>query len=241
MKPTWLEVKALASGVGEIYIYGEIDDFKWWGDEVTPTDIKEELDKLKDVDSINVYVNSPGGGVFAGVAIYNELRRVNKPVTSYVDGIAASIASLIVLAADKVVMPFNAMLMIHNVWTCACGDHKELRELADKVEKIQDSTVTAAYERKTGLSKEKLSEMMDEETWLNGEEAVKLGFADVVEEEQKIAACYVGNNVKFNDVEVQLSKFKAFPKAKFTEHKPKNNQSLKQRHRHTLNMLSANN
>ncbi len=236
----WLEVKALA-GIGEIYIYGEITDIKWWDEDITPIDIKEELDKLKDVDSINVYVNSPGGNVFAGVAIYNMLRRVNKPVTAYVDGIAASIASLIVLAADKVVMPFNAMLMIHNVWMCACGDYKTFRELADKIKKIQDSTVTEAYQRKTGLSNEKLTKMMDEETWMNGDEAVKLGFADVVEEEQKIAACYVGNNVKFSDVEVQMNRFKAFPKAKFTEHKPTKNQSLKQRHRHKVNMLSANN
>ncbi|NIP27930.1 MAG: Clp protease ClpP, partial [Phycisphaerae bacterium] len=113
-------------------------DLKWFDDDVTPTDIKEELDKLKDVDEINVYVNSPGGNVFAGVAIYNELKRFNKPVTSYVDGLAASIASLIVLAADKVVMPFNAMLMIHNPYMIAVGDANGFRELADKLDKVTD-------------------------------------------------------------------------------------------------------
>lgn len=226
--------------VGEIYIYGEITNLKWFEEDITPTGVKEELDKLKNVSSINVYVNSPGGNVFAGVAIYNELKRVNKPVTAYVDGIAASIASLIVLAADKVVMPFNAMLMIHNAWMIAAGDYKEFRALADKLEKIQDSVITETYSKKTGMSKEKLSKMMDDETWLNGDEAVKLGFADEVLEEQKIAACYVGNNIKFNDVEVQLNQYKAFPKAKFTEHKPSNNQSLTLRHRHTMNMLRAN-
>lgn len=236
----WFEVKAIAD-IGEVYIYGEITDLKWFDEEVTPSSVKDELAKLKDVSSVNVYVNSPGGNVFAGVAIYNELKRFNKPVTAYVDGIAASIASLIVLAADKVVMPFNAMLMIHNAWMIAAGDYKEFRTLADKLEKIQDSVIVETYARKTGMSKEKLSKMMDDETWLNGDEAVKLGFADEVIEEQKIAACYVGDNVKFSDVEVQLNRYRAFPKAKFIEHKPQNNQSLELRHRHTMNMLSADN
>ena len=234
----WLEVKAKAN-IGEVYIYGEITNFKWFDEDVTPTDIKEELDKLKNVDSINVYVNSPGGGVSAGVAIYSELKRLSVPVTSYVDGIAASIASLIVLAADKVVMPFNSMLMIHDPWTCACGNSKEFRELADTLDKISESMLVSTYQEKTGLDKEKIIEMMSAETWLSAEEAVELGFADVLEEEQKIAACYKGENVAFNDVEVHLNKFKSFPRAKFKEHKPNKSTSLKQRHRHKMNMLSA--
>ncbi len=236
----WLQVKALGN-IGEIYIYGEITDWKWLDEDVTPTDIKEELDKLKDVESINLYVNSPGGNVFAGVAIYNLLKRSNKPITAYVDGIAASIASLIILAADKVVMPLNALIMIHNVWTCACGDAATFRDLADKLDKITDSVLLETYQAKTGISKEKLKVMLDEETWLGAEEAVKLGFADAMEEEQKLAACYVGNNVKFKDTEIALDNFKTFPKAKFTEHTPIKPLSLEQRHRHTLNMLEANN
>jgi len=234
----WLQVKAAAK-VGEVYIYGEITDFKWFDEDVTPTDIKDELAKLDDVDSVNVYVNSPGGGVFAGVAIYNELKRLNKPVTAYIDGLAASIASLIVLAADKVVMPFNAMLMIHNPWTMTVGDANDLRSMADRLDKLTDSVLLETYQAKTGMEKDALKEMLDAETWLSGEEAVDLGFADVLEEEQKIAACYKGDNVEFNNVEVPLNKFKAFPKSKFKEHKPKHTNTLKQRHWHTINMLSA--
>lgn len=234
----WFKVLVKAN-VGEIYIYGVIEDMVFWGDEVTPTYIKEELDKLKDVDSIMLYVNSPGGSVFAGVAIYNELKRFNKPITSYIDGVAASIASLIVLAADKVVMPFNAMMMIHNPWTCVCGDASELRDIAERLDKVTESVLIETYRVKTGITKAKLKKMLDDETWLSAEEAVELGFADVLEEEQKIAACYAGDNIKFNDVEVQLNRFKAFPKSKFTEHKPNKSISLKQRHRHTINMLSA--
>jgi len=166
----WFEVIAKAT-IGEVYIYGEIDDFKWWGDEVTPTDIKDELAKLKDVDEVNVYVNSPGGGVFAGVAIYNELKRINKPVTAYIDGIAASIASLVVLAADRVVMPSNAMLMIHNPWSMIAGNANEMRDMADKLDKITESTLIPTYQAKTGLKVDKLKELLDAETWLCGEEA----------------------------------------------------------------------
>jgi len=234
----WLEVKSVAD-VGEIWIYGEITDLKWFDEEVTPTYVKDELEKLKGSSSINLYVNSPGGNVFAGVAIYNELRRYNKPVTAYVDGIAASIASLIVLAADRVVMPSNSMLMIHNAWMVAAGDYREFRDLADKLEKITDSVLVKTYQSKTDLSKDKIKNMMDEETWLSGDEAVAMGFADELVEEQKIAASYVGDNVQFNNVEVPLNRFKAFPKAKFTEHKPTNQLTLEQRHRHTMNMLTA--
>lgn len=233
----WFQAQ-LKNNIGEIYLYGEITDLKFWDEDITPTYVKDELDKVKDASEINIYVNSPGGSVFAGVAIYNEIKRFNRPTTAFVDGIAASIASLIVLAADKVVMPSNSMLMIHNAWTIAMGDYKDFRDLADRLEKIQDSTIVEAYMQKTGMSKEKLSQMMDDEAWLSADEAVELGFADEIEAEQKIAASYVGDNIKFSDVEVPLNQFKAFPKAKFTEHKPKTN-TQKQSHEHEMYKLRA--
>lgn len=235
----WLNV-IIQGAIGEVFIYGEISDSKFWGDEVTPTDIKDELAKLKKANEINIYVNSPGGNVFAGVAIYNEIKRLNKPVTSYVDGIAASIASLIILAADRVVMPQNSMLMIHNVWTIAMGDAQAFRDLADRLDKITDSTILEAYQAKTGIDKAELKKMLDDETWLSAAEAVDLGFADEVQEDQKLAACLVGDSVKFKDTEIALDKFKAFPKDKFTEYKPEPKAtSLKQRHEHNLFMLEA--
>lgn len=234
----WLNAKATGN-VGEIYIYGEITDFKWWDEDVTPTSIKEELDTLKDVDSIKLYVNSPGGGVFAGVAIFSALKRLNKPITAYIDGVAASIASLIVLAADKVVIPTNGAFIIHNVWSYMCGNAKEFREVADKLDIMTETVLIAEYAKKTGIDKAKIQEMLDAETWIYGEEAVELGFADELAEEQKIAACYTGNNISFNNVEIDLKKFKSFSKDKFTEYKPKNRMNLEQRHRHTMNMFSA--
>jgi len=236
----WLQAK-IQNKIGELYIYGDIEDWKFIDEDVTPAGVADEIKKLEDAAEVNIYVNSPGGSVFAGVAIYNEIKRLNKPTTAYIDGLAASIASLIVLAADRVVMPFNAMLMIHNPWTCACGDANALRELADKIDRIKDGVLVSTYENKTGLEKEKLAEMMDAETWLTGPEALELGFADEVEQEQKIAACYQGENVLFDSVEVQLNKFRSFPKSKFTEHKPPQKMSLANRHRHKINMLSAHN
>lgn len=234
----WLKAQ-LQNKIGEIFIYGDIEDWKWADEDVTPASVAEEIKKVQDASEINIYVNSPGGSVFAGVAIYNEIKRLNKPTTAYVDGLAASIASLIVLAADKVVMPFNAMLMIHNVWTRVMGDANELREAADRIERIQDGTIVSTYKAKTGLDEDKLKEMMNAETWLTGPEALELGFCDECEEELKIAACYQGDNVLFDNVEVHLDKFKSFPKAKFNEHKPQKTMSLANRHRHALNMLSA--
>jgi len=234
----WLKAQ-VRNKIGELYIYGDIEDWKWIDEDVTPASVAEELKKLEDASEINIYVNSPGGSVFAGVAIYNEIKRLNKPTTAYVDGLAASIASLIVLAADRVVMPFNAMLMIHNPWTCACGDANALRDLADKIDRIKDGVLVSTYENKTGLPKDEISEMMDAETWLTGPEALELGFADQVEEEQKIAASISGDKLFFDKVEVSLSQFRSFPKAKFSEHKPKPKMSLTTRHRHTKNMLSA--
>ena len=113
--------KALDETTGELLLYGEISDISWWGDEVTPKQFKEDLDALGDIDVLNVYINSPGGDVFAGQAIYSMLKRHKAQVKVYIDGLAASIASLVAMAGDKVIMPANAMMMIHNPWTWCWG------------------------------------------------------------------------------------------------------------------------
>jgi ATP-dependent Clp protease protease subunit len=235
----WFNVKNL-NGVGEIYIYGEITDDKWYDTDVTPTDIARQLKELENVSELKLYVNSPGGGVYAGVAIFNALKRFGKPITAYIDGVAASIASLIVLAADEVVMPSNAQLMIHNpyLWGTS-GDANALRQTADRLDRVKDIIVDT-YKAKTGLDDEKLSQMMDEETWLRGPEALELGFVDSVDEEQKIAACFSGENVKFKNVEFDPSKFRNFPRDGIEEEAPKD-ESIPQnkRHRHKMTMLSA--
>ena len=234
----WLEIKA-QNNIGEIYIYGEIETEQWWDSDVTPTGITEELNKLQGVGHINLYVNSPGGSVSAGIAIYNKLKRCNKPITAYVDGVAASIASLIVLAADEVVMPYNSFLMIHNPWVSGVsGEAKDLREIADRLDKNK-GIILQVYQDKTGIEENELSKMMDDETWITGTEALDMGFADEMDEEQKIAACYSGKNVKFKNVEVDLDKFTKFPKDKFVVHEEAPKNTKLNSHRLRIAALSA--
>lgn len=205
----WLEINN-KNGVGEILIYGYIKDEKWMEEDVTPIDIKRQLDELSDVETIEVYVNSGGGSVFAGIAIHSMLQRLNKPITTYVDGIAASIASVFILASDKVIIPKDAWIMIHNASGGVMGDVKKIKKYAETLERIQGSIVDI-YKSKTGLSEVQILEMMGEETWMNGEEAVAFGFADELDESKKIAACYEGDIANFNGIDVNTEKFNSFP------------------------------
>ncbi len=180
--------KVLGEKTGELTLYGEISNYSWWGDEVTPKQFKDDLNALGDIDTLNVFINSPGGDVFAGQAIYSILRRCDAQVKVYVDGLAASIASLIAMAGDKVIMPKNAMMMIHSPWTVAVGNAQEFRKIADDMDKIRDSMVTA-YESRSALTKEEILEMLDAETWLSAEDCFEYGFADEIEDEKQVAAC----------------------------------------------------
>lgn len=176
---------------GDIFIYGEITKYAWeeLGEHSAQT-FKSELDELGEVENINLYVNSPGGSVFEGITIHNMIKRHSAHVTAYVDALAASIASVIIMAADEVRMPSNSMLMIHNPWTFAIGNAVELRKQADDLDRIAESAVQT-YLAKTGdkLAESELKEMLDAETWLSADEAFEFGLCDVVEESNDMAAC----------------------------------------------------
>lgn len=180
--------KALDDKTGELSLYGEISDVTWWGDEVTPKQFKEDLDALGDIDTLNVYINSPGGDVFAGQTIYSMLKRHKAYKNVYIDGAAASIASLVAMAGDKIIMPANAMMMIHSPWTIALGNAQNFRKLADDLDKIRDSMVVA-YESRSALTAEEVVEFMDAETWLSAKDCLEYGFADEIEEAKQVAAC----------------------------------------------------
>ena len=173
----------------DVFIYGEIVSYQWDDSDTTASSFKKELDGLGDVSAINLYINSPGGSVFEGVAIHNMLKRHKASVTVHVDALAASIASVIAMAGDKVVMPKNSMLMIHNPWTFAIGNAAELRKAADDLDRIGGSAFQT-YIQKAGnkLSEDKLQEMLDAETWLSADEAYNFGLCDTVEEENQMAA-----------------------------------------------------
>ena len=214
-KKFW-EFKALANNEGELTLYGEISSSSggWFSDgtEVTPKGFKEELDALGDVNVLNVYVNSPGGDVFAGQAIYSQLKRHKATVNVHIDGLAASIASVIAMAGDTIHMPSNSMMMIHNAWSIAMGNAKDFRKMADDLDKIGLSIQETYLTKATGLEKDKLVELLDAETWLTAQECMDLGLCDVIDEEKAIAA-------SVQDLEI-LAKYNNTPKfIKVEDHK----------------------
>ena len=187
MRKTMWELKQAATpGTLELYIYGDVegDGRNWWTDEVIRSEtsantFREDLAAHPDVSQINIYINSYGGSVFEGTAIYNQLKRHPARKTVYVDGFACSIASVIAMAGDEVVMPRNALMMVHNMWMGVCGNAAELRKAADDLDKINEAG-RAAYLQKAGdkLTAEAITQLEDGETWLTAEECIRYGLAD---------------------------------------------------------------
>lgn len=186
------EIKQAANpDVLDVYIYGDVqgDGYDYWSGQIIESEtsanhFRETLAEHEDAKQINIYINSYGGSVFEGTAIFSQLKRHPANKTAYIDGFACSIASVIAMAADKVVMPKNAMMMIHNAWMVAIGNSAELRKAADDLEQINKGN-RQAYLMKAGdkLTEEKLIELLDAETWLTAEDCVSLGFADEYAEE----------------------------------------------------------
>lgn len=158
-----------------LFLNGTIAEESWFDDEVSPKIFKDELNGGN--GDITVWINSPGGDCVAAAQIYNMLRDYKGNVTVKVDGIAASAASVIAMAGDKVLMSPVSMLMIHNPMTMAYGSSDEMQKAIEMLSSVKDSIVNA-YEIKTGLSRAKLSHLMDAETWMDANKAVELGFAD---------------------------------------------------------------
>lgn len=219
MKPYW-EVKAKANKTGELLIYGDILSSDPWGDGVTPTQIDAALKALGEIDTLNVYVNSAGGSVFAGMAIYNIIKR-SKATTknAYVDGLAASIASVIVMACDKVIMPSNAVMVIHDPEGGVIGDAADMRKMADALDKVRE-LILGVYREKTGKTDEELIPLLDAETWMTAEEAVEKGFADEVQAEVKIAASLNDKYLVLGGLKVDTSAFKNFRPERVEAYEP---------------------
>lgn len=227
IKPFWkFQAKTDAPLTGELLLYGDISSTTWWGDEVTPMAFAQDLKNLGDISELNIYINSGGGDVFAGQAIYSMLKRHPAQKNVYIDGLAASIASVIAMAGDVVFMPKNAMLMIHKAWTMAIGNANDLRKLADDMDKIDESILTT-YQAKTGLDPETITEMVNAETWLTADEAVKLGFADVIEDSKQISACIMNGQLMVNGQSIDVSRFRSTPQFMYIEDLTQASQELK--------------
>lgn len=158
-----------------LYLDGAIAEESWLGDEVSPKQFKSEL--ISGEGDITVWINSPGGDVFAASQIYNMLMDYKGKVTVKIDGIAASAASVIAMAGGDILMSPVSMLMIHNPMTAAFGDTEEMSKAIDLLSEVKESIINA-YELKTGLSRSKISNLMDAESWMNAKKAVELGFAN---------------------------------------------------------------
>lgn len=158
-----------------LFLNGTIAEESWFDDDVTPQLFKDEL--LAGNGDITVWINSPGGDCVAAAQIYNMLTNYNGKVTVKIDGIAASAASVIAMAGSEVYMSPVSMMMIHNPATVAWGDHTQFAKAIEMLDEVKESIINA-YVLKTGLSRAKLSHLMDSETWMNANKAVELGFAD---------------------------------------------------------------
>lgn len=180
-----LEVEIDQAEQIDLDVYDVIGDF--WGEGVSAKDVAKKLREAKKANQINVRINSTGGDAYDGGAIYTLLAQSPANVTVDIDGVAASAASVIAMAGNQVRMSETALLMIHNPWTYVVGEAADLRQRADMLDKLRDSLANA-YIRKTGLTREKITELLDAETWMSADEAVDLGFADHVTEAVAAAA-----------------------------------------------------
>lgn len=183
-----LKQQANAPDVLDMFIYGDVegDGYDWWTgediiSETSANHFREELAKYPNAKEINVYINSYGGSVFEGTAIYNQLKRHPATVTVYIDGFACSVASIIAMAGDRVIMPANTMMMIHNAWSVAVGNSKDLRKAADDLDVIMEGN-RQAYLQKAGdkLTDAQLRQMLEAETWLTAKQCLEYGLADEI-------------------------------------------------------------
>tara|TARA_R110000737_G_scaffold148893_1_gene178344 strand:- start:85 stop:1080 length:996 start_codon:yes stop_codon:yes gene_type:complete len=183
-KQSWYSINAKQTDeFVDVYLYDEVGSYG-----VSAKDFVNDIKLLKGKD-IYLHINCVGGEVFDGMAIYNTLKKYKGKVIAYVEGIAASMGSIIPLAADEIIMSENSLYMIHNAWGGAMGEAKDMRKTATLLDKLS-SEIANIYTKKTGLPLSKIEEMMDEETWFNSEEALQYGFIDRISDAVMVAAKY---------------------------------------------------
>jgi len=172
----------------ELFIYGDIMSYKWDETDVIPQDVADFLKDLDGKAKLNIYINSAGGSVFAGLAIYNQLKRHTAEKTVYIDGVAASIASVIAMAGDKIIIPSNAFLMVHKAWSYTIGNANDMRKSADDLERIDEGILNVYKENLLdGVDIETIKELVNSATWLTGTQAAQYFNVEVAEESKSVA------------------------------------------------------
>lgn len=209
-KKFWTMTKNQTKNSAEIAIYGTIGS-SWWDESVSASQFQRDLKALGNIDNITVRINSAGGSVFDGLAIRSQLKNHKAHVTVHVDGWAASIASIIAMAGDKIVMAKGSMMMIHNPRMRGEGEADDFLEIAAFLNKIRDSLVSV-YADRTGMTPEELVPLLKAETWMSADEAVTNGFADEVEQgSEAVAALMKGAVAMVNGVGLDFSKYMNAP------------------------------
>lgn len=184
----WFNAKLTGPKVATVRIFDHLGTDFFGHNGTTARAFRDQVDALgKDLETLHVHINSPGGNVFDGLAVYNYLVRHRAQVVVHIDGIAASIASVIAMAGSRIVMPANAAMFIHNPLTFAGGDAAAFRKTADELDVIRH-TIVSAYKSRVTIDREEVERLMDAETLLTAEQAVKWGFADEIEEASRMAA-----------------------------------------------------
>lgn len=208
-------MKASANGkTADVFIYGEITKYAWeeYG-EVSSITFKNELEALGDgIETINLYINSPGGSVFEAMAIIAMLKRHPADIISHIDGVAASCASVLPMISKRIIMPNNSLMMIHHAMTGAWGNAKQLRKAADDVERISQAMCQYYLDRSgEKMSEEMLYEMLEEDTWLTAEQCLELGLCDeIIEANQAVAYAFDDKWAKqYQNVPQQLMQMQA--------------------------------
>lgn len=186
-KPSGYRVVAnKASNSAEIYLYGIIGG-DWFGDGVTAKQFADDLKSLGNVKTIDLRINSEGGSVFDGKAMYSLLNEHSAKIVVHIDGLAASAASFVAMAGDEIEIAEGGFVMIHNAYMVAIGDAREMRRSADMLDTV-NNTIVDVYAARTRGERKAIMKMMDDETWMTGTEAVKNGFADKMVANLKVAA-----------------------------------------------------
>lgn len=225
---TKFKIENKSATTAEIVIYSEIGE-NFWGEGVSAKSFSAELKELPEsVKQIDVRLNSPGGCVFDGITIYNRLKHHSANVTVYIDGLAASIASIIALAGDEVILGEGALIMVHKPMAGVCGNSADMEAMIARLDDVEEQLV-GIYKRKTGLDRSEIKSMLAKETWIEANEALEMGFVDKIMEEEdriRVAASFEGcpwikENIKNKIgngayVKGQLNKFKQDAEALLT-------------------------
>jgi ATP-dependent Clp protease protease subunit len=202
----------------ELYLYGMIveNGWKWDDTDITPNDFKEELAKTEGAKNLDIFINSPGGHIFAGLTIYHMIKRHPADVTAYIDGISASITNVITMAADKIIMPKTSLMLAHKPLFGVMGyfNADDFLSFVMELNKLE-VPISEAYQARTGLSAKEIAKILAKDEFMTAEQAVELGFADEFGGEKPAEASLNGDILTLNGVDIDLKNFKNFPKNRF--------------------------